>query len=123
MYHIWTVQCQIQLSAGKRVDRHYFPRFPGCIPVEGGCQLAFAIVAGVGGVDQSPDIVPANRLLDPGKTADRRTGLAGDRERVECGALNQLFRLRGQIASNPQLALESAGKNVALDGLLYGGSG
>ena len=67
MYHIWPAQCQIQLGAGKCVDHRDFPRFFGCLAAQRGIQLALAVVAGIGGVDQRQDVVPADRRLDLGK--------------------------------------------------------
>ena len=68
MYHIWAVQCQIQLDAGKCVDHRDLARFSGTIATQRGRQLALAIVARIGGVDQRQDVVPAARRLYLGKT-------------------------------------------------------
>ena len=50
MYHIWSVQCQIQLGTGKYVDHHDFRRFSGCLTAQGGIQLALALVSRISGV-------------------------------------------------------------------------
>ena len=112
MYHIWAVQCQIQLGTGKCFDHQGFAYFSALISAQGGSQLALAVACGLRGMDQSENIVPADRGLDLGKAADYGAGLRGDGQRIEGRPFDQLFGLRGQIGGNADVPPEAAREDV-----------
>ena len=64
------------------------------------------------------DILVGDRRLDLGKAGEARAGFAGDRQRIERRAQNQPLGLRREIGSDAHLALEAAGKHLALHRLL-----
>src|SRR5215475_2252718 len=73
MYHICPPECQIQLRNGKCVDDHdVFSIWP--LP-QGSLELACAILAGIGGLDQGGNPFPAERGLYSGKANGGPTGL------------------------------------------------
>src|SRR5215470_6676949 len=87
MYHICPSECQIQLRNGKCGDDHdVFSVLP--LP-QGGLELAHAVLAGIGALDQGGDPLPAERGLDPGKADDGPAGLVSHSQRIERCSLEQ----------------------------------
>ena len=86
MYHIWAVQCQVQLGAGKKRDVCNFARFSGCFALQRRVQLALSIRRGIRGVYHRHDIAAAKCRFDFGETRDHPAGFPRDRQRVERGA-------------------------------------
>ena len=115
MYHIWAVQCQIQLDAGKC---RRSPRFRAISPPFCGARRPPACACRRpphrrrgSAPGCRPRRSPPRPWRNPPTTS---AGLAGDRQRIERGAFQQPFGLSRQIGGDPHVALEAAGKTLRL---------
>src|SRR5262245_22647211 len=112
MYHICPPECQIQLRNGKCVDDHdVFSIRP--LP-HTGVELAHAILAGIGTVDQRPNpFRPAERRLNFGGAQDCAPGLVSHGQRIQRRALKQPLGRFDQVPAHPNLTPEAAGECLA----------
>ena len=114
MYHIWAAQCQIQLRRGQKSNlRRQYPR-----PAAGvGLKFAYPIGRRSGGVKDGNNVLMFQCGFRLGEAGRDRGGLAGYRQSIENRSFQEPFRLPDKVRGEPDLPLESAGKDLALDRL------
>src|SRR5262245_46533375 len=111
MYHICPPECQIQLRNGKCGDDHdVFSVWP--LP-QASLELACAILAGIGGLDQGGNPFPAERGLYSGKANGGPTGLVSHGQCIERRLFEQPLGRVDQVAGHSDLTLETPGERLA----------
>src|SRR5579863_6281605 len=115
MYHIWAVQCQIQLRRGQESNHRERPARP---PPQGAIELADTLGGSLSGMQQDGGVAAFQCGFGLGEAGDRQAGLAGDSESIECGALELPLGAGDEIGREANLPLEAAGERFSPYGLV-----
>ncbi len=121
MYHIWAVQCQIQLCRAQESDHNQ----PSARSPAARCRLKFADSLGsrLGCVQKGNNLVAGQGRLGFAETRRHQSGLAGDRQCIEDGLLEQPFGAVNEVRGQPNVALEPADEGFAFNRLTQGVAG
>ena len=117
MYHIWAVQCQIQLRRGEESDHHGRPaRKPAPCRVE----LTGSFGRSLDGMHQGDGLLGCQGLLGFDKPGGDQSGLAGHRQGIKDGLFEEPLGTRDKVEGEANLPFVTPGKGFALDRLTQG---
>ena len=115
MYHIWAAQCQIQLRRGQKSNLRR--RYPRPVALGSGLKLAYPVGGRSRGMKDGNNLFMFQGGFRFGEAGRDRPGLSGHRQSIENRSFQEPFRLFGEVRGEPDLPLEPAAKDLALDRL------